>query len=109
MGWLFLLLGVFAEATSHVALKATNGFSNFWPSVIVIFGHLLAFLFLGKAVKNLPVGIVYASWAGLAIILVTYMSSLVYKQHLDTKVWIGMLFIAAGIALINLSSTPHTH
>ena len=66
MGWLFLLLGVLAEATSHVALKATNGFSNFWPSAIVIFGHLLAFLFLGQAVKNLPVGIVHASWAGLA-------------------------------------------
>lgn len=96
-----------AEATSHVALKATNGFTNPLPSAIVILGHLTAFLFLGKAIKNLPVGVVHASWAGLAIILVTLMSNIIYKQHLDAKVWLGMVVI--GIAIINLSSVPHTH
>ncbi|MGF1873994.1 SMR family transporter [Photobacterium frigidiphilum] len=109
MGWVFLLLGVLAEATSHVALKATNGFTNPLPSAIVILGHLTAFLFLGQAMKNLPVGVVHASWAGLAIILVTLMSNIIYKQHLDAKVWLGMVVIGIGIAIINLSSVPHTH
>ncbi|EAS44028.1 QacE family quaternary ammonium compound efflux SMR transporter [Photobacterium profundum] len=109
MGWVFLLLGVLAEATSHVALKATNGFTNPLPSAIVILGHLTAFLFLGQAMKNLPVGIVHASWAGLAIVLVTLMSNIIYKQHLDAKVWLGMVVIGIGIAIINLSSVPHTH
>lgn len=109
MGWVFLLLGVLAEATSHVALKATNGFTNPLPSAIVILGHLTAFLFLGQAMKNLPVGVVHASWAGLAIILVTLMSNIIYKQHLDAKVWLGMVVIGVGVAIINLSSVPHTH
>ncbi|PSV49497.1 DMT family transporter [Photobacterium indicum] len=109
MGWVFLLLGVLAEATSHVALKATNGFTNPLPSAIVILGHLTAFLFLGQAMKNLPVGVVHASWAGLAIVLVTLMSNIIYKQHLDAKVWLGMVVIGIGIAIINLSSVPHTH
>ncbi|MEH6531143.1 MAG: SMR family transporter [Photobacterium frigidiphilum] len=102
-------MGVFAEATSHVALKATNGFTNPLPSAIVILGHLTAFLFLGQAMKNLPVGVVHASWAGLAIILVTLMSNIIYKQHLDAKVWLGMVVIGIGIAIINLSSVPRTH
>ncbi|HIF9345974.1 TPA: DMT family transporter [Photobacterium damselae] len=109
MGWIFLLLGVLAEATSHVVLKATNGFTNWLPSTIVILGHLTAFLFLGQAMKNLPVGIVHASWAGMAIVLVTVMSSFIYKQQLDPKVWIGMIVIAIGIAIINLSGAPHSH
>jgi len=109
VGWIFLLLGVMAEATSHVALKATNGFTNPLPSAIVILGHLIAFLFLGQAMKELPVGVVHASWAGLAIVVVTAMSSLIYKQHLDTKVWLGMAIIAVGIAIINLSGASHSH
>lgn len=109
MGWIFLLLGVMAEATSHVALKSTNGFTNLLPSTIVILGHFLAFLFLGQAMKDLPVGIVHASWAGLAIVVVTTMSSLIYKQHLDAKVWLGMVIVAIGIAIINLSGASHSH
>jgi len=109
VGWIFLLLGVMAEATSHVALKSTNGFTNLLPSAIVILGHLVAFLFLGQAMKGLPVGIVHASWAGLAIVVVTAMSSLIHKEHLDAKVWLGMAIVAVGIAVINLSGTSHSH
>ncbi|MGF1684074.1 SMR family transporter [Photobacterium makurazakiensis] len=109
MGWLFLTLGVLAEATSHVALRSTNGFTNLFPSIIVVLGHLLAFLFLGQAMKSLPVGIVHAMWAGMAIVIVTAMSSIIYKQHLDAKVWLGMIVVAIGIAIINLSGASHTH
>ena len=51
MSWLFLLLGVLAEATSHVALKATDSFTNPLPSAVVILGHITAFLFLAQAMK----------------------------------------------------------
>ncbi|WP_298444893.1 multidrug efflux SMR transporter [uncultured Ferrimonas sp.] len=103
MSWLFLLLGVAAEALSHVALKATDGFSRPIPAALVLVGHLSAFLFLSQAMKGMPVGIVHALWAGLAIVAVTLMSTLIYRQHLDANVWLGMLLIAAGVMLINLS------
>ena len=109
MGWAFLLLGVMAEATSHVALRATNGFTSWLPSTVVILGHLIAFVFLGQAMKSLPVGIVHAVWAGLAIVTVTAMSGLIYKQHLDAKVWLGMVIVAIGIAIINLGGAAHSH
>ncbi|MFT7431220.1 MAG: small multidrug resistance pump [Colwellia sp.] len=63
MSWLFLFLGVAAEAMSYVALKETDGFSKPLPSALVLLGHLAAFVFLGQAMKGMPVGIVHALWA----------------------------------------------
>lgn len=109
MSWLFLLLGVFAEVTSHVALKAANGFTNPLPSAVVLLGHFVAFLCLSQAMKSIPVGIAHASWAGLAIILVTTLSSVFYKQHIDIRVWVGVVIVAIGLAVINFSGGAHHH
>ena len=108
MSWLFLFLGVAAEAMSHVALKETDGFTKPLPSILVLLGHLPAYTFLGQAMKNMPVGIVHALWAGLAVVTVTLLSTLVYRQHLDLTTWAGMAFVAIGIAMINLSQ-GHAH
>jgi small multidrug resistance pump len=99
MSWLFLILGVAAEAMSHVALKETEGFTKPLPS---------AFVFLGQAMKGMPIGIVHALWAGLAIITVTLLSTVIYRQHLELTTWIGMGLVAIGIAMINLSN-GHSH
>ncbi|MCL1039602.1 SMR family transporter [Shewanella submarina] len=108
MSWLFLILGVVAEALSHVALKATDGFNKPLPLAMVALGHLFAFIFLGLAMKGIPVGIAHAVWAGLAIMTVTLLSTFIYQQHLDTSVWVGMAFVAVGLGLIALSQ-GHSH
>ncbi|GAB2708548.1 DMT family transporter [Aliiglaciecola aliphaticivorans] len=108
MSWLFLFLGVAAEAISHVALKETDGFTKPLPSLLVLLCHLGAFMFLGQAMKNMPIGIVHALWAGLAIITVTLLSTVIYRQHLDLTTWFGMAFVAVGVAIINLSQ-GHAH
>ena len=108
MSWLFLILGVVAEAMSHVALKETNGFTKVIPSSLVLMGHLAAFVFLGQAMKGMPIGIVHALWAGLAIVTVTLLSTVIYRQHLDLTTWFGMAFVAIGVAMINLSQ-GHSH
>jgi small multidrug resistance pump len=103
MSWLFLFLGVVAKAMSHVALKETDGFTRPVPSALVLFGHLAAFMFLGQAMKGMPVVIVHALWAGLAIITVTLLSTVVYRQDLELTTWLGMGLVAVGIGIINLS------
>ncbi|ABV85599.1 DMT family transporter [Shewanella pealeana] len=108
MSWIFLLLGVVAEVLSHVALKATDGFSKPLPAALVILGHLTAFIFLGQAMKGMPVGVVHALWAGLAIVSVTLISALFYREHLDMTAWIGMVLVAAGVMMINFSQ-GHAH
>ncbi|MGS0675616.1 DMT family transporter [Shewanella sp. 125m-7] len=108
MSWMFLFLGVVAEALSHVALKATDGFSKPLPAALVLLGHLTAFIFLGQAMKGMPVGVVHALWAGLAIVTVTLLSALFYREHLDMTAWIGMVLVAAGVMMINVSQ-GHSH
>ena len=108
MSWVFLILGVVAEAMSHVALKETDGFTRPIPSALVLMGHLAAFMFLGQAMKGMPIGIVHALWAGLAIVTVTLLSTVIYHQHLDLTTWFGMAFVAVGVAMINLSQ-GHSH
>ncbi|MDR8526105.1 DMT family transporter [Shewanella fidelis] len=108
MSWIFLLLGVVAEALSHVALKATDGFSKPLPAALVLLGHLTAFIFLGQAMKGMPVGVVHALWAGLAIVTVTLLSALFYRQHLDMTAWVGMALVAVGVMMINFSQ-GHSH
>lgn len=108
MSWLFLIFGVAAEAMSHVALKETHGFTKLVPSALVLLGHLAAFMCLGQAMKGMPVGIVHALWAGLAIVAVTLLSTFIYRQHIDTATWLGMVLIIAGVVMINLSQT-HGH
>jgi len=108
MSWIFLFFGVAAEAMSHVALKETEGFTKPLPSAIVLIGHLAAFMFLAQAMKGMPIGIVHALWAGLAIVTVTLLSTIIYRQHLDLTTWIGMALVAIGVAVINLSQ-GHSH
>ncbi|MGS0696002.1 DMT family transporter [Shewanella sp. 0m-4] len=108
MSWMFLFLGVVAEALSHVALKATDGFSKPLPAALVLLGHLTAFIFLGQAMKGMPVGVVHALWAGLAIVTVTLLSALFYRQHLDMTAWVGMALVAVGVMMINFSQ-GHSH
>ncbi|WP_028108580.1 DMT family transporter [Ferrimonas futtsuensis] len=108
MYWVFLLMGVAAEAVSHVVLKATDGFSKPGAIAVVLLGHLSAFLFLAYAMKGMPVGVVHALWAGMAIVGVNLLSILLYRQHLDFMTWLGMGFIVAGVVVVNLGQ-GHSH
>jgi len=108
MYWLYLLLGVAAEAGSHVALKATDGFSKPSAIALVLLGHLVAFVSLSFAMKGLPVGIAHALWAGMAIIGVNLLSVAVYKEHLGLTTWLGMGFIVLGVVMVNLEH-GHSH
>ncbi|MGR5319678.1 DMT family transporter [Vibrio sp. PID17_43] len=97
------------EALSHVALKATDCFSRHIPATLVLIGHLAAFVCLIQAMKDgMPVGIVHALWAGVAIVSVTLIYHLVHRQHMDTNLWIGMALIAVGVMVINFSH-GHAH
>ena len=66
MQWFFLSVAIVSEVVATSALKSSNGFTQFWPSVIVVAGYAVAFFFLSLALRTLPVGIAYAIWSVLA-------------------------------------------
>lgn len=107
--WLLLMVAIVAEVIATSSLKASEGFRKFWPSVLVIACYVLSFYFLSLTLRDIPVGVVYAIWSGVGVVLVALIGWIVYRQHLDLPAIIGMLLIVAGVVVMNLfsKSVPH--
>lgn len=109
MVYVFLGLAIVFEVVATSFLKLSEGFTNLWPSVVVVVGYGLAFFFLGLTLKYLPIGITYAIWAGLGIILLAIIGMVFFKQIPDLAAWIGMGLIMAGVIVIQLFSKTASH
>lgn len=107
--YLALGLSIVAEVIGTSALKASEGFTRLWPSVIVALGYATAFYFLSLVLRTIPVGIAYAIWSGLGIVLITLVAFVVYRQTIDLPGLIGMGLIVAGVVVINLFSKSAGH
>jgi len=107
--WLFLTLAIIAEVVATSALKSSEGFTRLAPTAVVVIGYVVAFYFLALAIKVIPVGIAYAVWAGLGIVLISLIGWLVFQQKLDAPAIIGMVMILSGVMVINLFSSTSAH
>jgi small multidrug resistance pump len=109
MGYWYLAIAIGAEVIATLALKASNGFSNSTSSIICVIGYAVAFYSLSLVLKTVPVGIAYAIWAGMGIILIASISAVLYKQIPDLPAIIGMVLILAGVVVINVFSKTVSH
>lgn len=107
--WLFLAVAIVGEVVATSALKSSEGFSRLVPSVIVIAGYSIAFYCLSLALRSIPVGIAYAIWAGLGIVLVAAIAWLLHGQKLDLPAFIGIGLILSGVLVLNLFSKASAH
>lgn len=109
MAYIYLTLAIVAEVIATSALKASKEFTEIVPSAIVVIGYVLAFYFLTLVLRSLPVGVTYAIWSGMGIVLVTVASIFLYKQIPDLPAIIGMGTIILGVVIINLFSKTVNH
>lgn len=109
MSYLLLALAIIAEVVATTSLKASAGFSRLLPSMIVVAGYGFSFYALSLVLKSLPVGITYAIWAGLGIVLVTLIGIVFYGERPDLPAYLGMGLIIAGVAVIQLFSRISAH
>jgi small multidrug resistance pump len=107
--WLFLLAAIISEVTATSSLKASAGFTKIMPSVVVVVGYALSFYFLSLVLKAIPIGIAYAVWAGLGIVLLAVVGWIVFGQALDAPALLGMALILAGIIILNVFSNTVSH
>lgn len=107
--WLLLAIAIVSEVIGTSALKASESFTRPIPSVIVIIGYVLAAYLLALTLKTIPVGVAYAIWAGMGVVLVALVSWLLYGQRLDMPAVAGMCLVIAGVAVINLFSKTAMH
>lgn len=109
MSYVYLLIAIVAEVIATSALKQAEGFTKLGPSVIVVVGYCIAFFCLSLTLRTLPVGIAYAIWSGVGIVLVTGFAWVYYGQKLDLPALIGLGLIIAGVVVINLMSKSVAH
>ena len=102
--WLALSIAIVAEVIGTSALRAAEGFTRLWPSALVVGGYAIAFYFLSLTLKDIPIGIAYAVWSGVGIVLLAIIGWVLYGQALDLAAIIGIGLILAGLLVINLLS-----
>jgi len=102
--WLVLGIAIVAETIATSAMKSSEGFTRLIPSLIVVLGYGVAFYFLSITLRTIPVGIAYAIWSGVGIVLITLVGWIVFGQKLDAPALIGMGLIIAGVVTMNVFS-----
>lgn len=107
--WLFLAVAIVSETIATSALKASDGFTRLWPSVAVVAGYGIAFYFLSLTLRTIPVGVAYAVWSGVGIMLISLVGWIVYGQRLDAAALAGMGLIVAGVVVMNVFSKSAAH
>lgn len=105
MGYLYLGIAIVFEVIATTSLKASESFTQLWPSVIVCVGYGVTFYALSLALQSITVGVAYAIWSGLGIVLITLAGFLVYGQKVDLPAILGMGLIIAGVVVIQVFST----
>ncbi|MCR6628742.1 MAG: multidrug efflux SMR transporter [Magnetospirillum sp.] len=109
LDWFYLAVAIASEVVATSALKGTQGFTRLGPSMLVVAGYASAFYFLSLTLRSIPVGVAYAVWSGVGIVLVAAVGWLMYGQKLDLPAMLGMALIIAGILVMNLFSKTSGH
>ncbi|MGO4704803.1 multidrug efflux SMR transporter [Microvirga sp. 2MCAF38] len=104
MNYAYLFAAILCEVVATSALKASDSFSRLWPSIIVVIGYGLAFYFLSLTLRTIPVGIAYAIWSGIGIVLIALVGWILFDQKLDLAAIVGLGLIIAGVLVVNLLS-----
>jgi len=109
MAYVYLAIAIVAEVIATSAIKASQEFTQLVPSILVIVGYGIAFYFMALTLRSIPVGITYAIWSGIGIVLVAVVAAVIYKQVPDVPAMLGMGLIIAGVVVIQLFSKTVQH
>ena len=109
MTYFYLALAIAAEVAGTSLLKATEEFTKFVPTTFLVIFYLISFWLMTLALRELPLGVVYAVWSGLGICLVAVVGAFVYKEMPDLASLIGMGLIISGVVVMHLFSTSIKH
>ena len=107
--WVLLYVAIVAEVVATSLLKSSEGFTRLWQSLAVVAGYCIAFYSLSLTLRSIQVGVVYAIWSGVGIVLVTVVAWLAYDQKLDVPAVIGIGLIVSGVVVLQLFAKTAAH
>ena len=109
MSYFYLALAILAEVAGTSLLKVTEEFTKLIPTAFLVIFYLISFWLMTLALRDLPLGVVYAVWSGLGIVLVAIIGTFVYKEIPDLASIIGMALIFSGVIVMHLFSKSIQH
>jgi len=109
MSWLIMTFAIVAEVIGTLALKASDGFSKLGYAPLIVAAYAVSFYLLSISLKTIPIGIAYAIWSGLGIVLIALFGWVAFRQTLDLAAVAGMALILAGVLVLNLLSKSTAH
>lgn len=104
LGYFHLGVAILSEIVATSALKASDGFTRMAPAAVAVAGYVVSFYFLSLALRAIPLGIAYALWSGVGIVLLAAIGWIWYRQSLDAPALLGLGLIIAGIVVIKFFS-----
>lgn len=108
-GYLFLLCAIIFETIGTSALKESEQFTKLMPGLVAVIAFVLSFYLVSYAFKTIPVGIAYAIWSAIGIVIIVIISAVAFKQIPDWPAILGIIFIIIGVVIINLFSKMPVH
>ena len=109
MGYCYLAIAIIAEVIATSALKASDRFTQLLPGIISVIGYVAALYFLSLVLKTIQIGIAYAIWAGMGIVLIALVGAVLHRQIPDPPAIIGMCLIITGVIIIHAFSNNAVH
>lgn len=109
MAYLYLGIAIVCEVIGTTSLTASNGFTRLVPSAITLAAYGIAFYFLSLTLVTMSVGIAYAIWSGVGIVLISVIGLVWFRQSLDLAAIVGLGLIVAGVVVVNVFSKSVTH
>lgn len=109
MNYLYLAGAILFEVVATSALRASDGMTRLVPTVLCIIGYAAAFYLLSLTLRTVPVGVAYAIWSGVGIVLIALIGTFWFKQPIDAAAILGMILIVAGVGMISLLSKARLH
>ncbi|MBF0595922.1 DMT family transporter [Faecalibacter rhinopitheci] len=107
--YLFLAAAIICEAIGTSFLKKTEQFTKPIPTAIFVIAMVSSFFLLSNALKGIPIGISYAIWSGVGIVVISLVGYFIYNENLDLPAIIGIVCIIIGVIIINVFSSSTTH
>jgi len=106
MSYAYLIGAILCEVTGTMLLPISKNFTRPIISIILVLAYVMAFYLLTFALKEIPLAIAYATWAGMGVFLITLLGYYFYSDSLQWQSLIGLLLIAIGVAIVNIYKNP---
>ena len=104
IAWLLLFFAIVMEVSGTTCMKLSQGFTQLWPSILVLVFYGFSFTASTFALKTIDISIAYAIWMAVGATMIALVGAFWFNEQLSPLKIIALVMIVAGVVLLNISS-----